>query len=133
SLSDSKKKVQLMLDRMMKNALYQHFIHHTTFSNEVSVHDLAEGYRQATDTQKILQLTQNAPAIASYKDIGIYQIFVETDNLDDLNRFIPEQLWILKNENPELLETLRTFIDVNQNYSETAQRLFVHPKTVRYR
>src|SRR5699024_3445204 len=84
---------------------YQHFIHHTTFSNEVSVHDLAEGYRQATDTQKILQLTQNAPAIASYKDIGIYQIFVETDNLDDLNRFIPEQLWILKNENPELLET----------------------------
>src|SRR5690606_19314852 len=33
----------------------------------------------------------------------------------------------------ELLETLKMFIECNLNYKETAERLFIHPNTVRYR
>ena len=31
------------------------------------------------------------------------------------------------------METLRTYLDVNCNQNETAKRLFVHQKTVKYR
>lgn len=110
-----------------------YFSIHTTISNIVSLANLADGYRQAVDAQKILQLTKSEQAVFSYQDMGIYQIFVETDNLNSLKRFVPDSFLELQKENPELLTTLHTFIDSNQNYTETAQKLFVHPKTVRYR
>ncbi|UJF16160.1 PucR family transcriptional regulator ligand-binding domain-containing protein [Jeotgalibaca sp. MA1X17-3] len=133
SLKETKKRTEEMVRRVSENKLYKDFKIHSSISNNVFLDHLAEAYRQAFDTQKILQLMGNQHAVASYEDIGIYQIFAETDNLDRLERFIPEMIWTLHKENPELLKTLHTFIDVNQNYSEAAEKLFVHPKTVRYR
>lgn len=133
SLAESKGKAQMIIRKILQNSLYKRFKVYTSISNEVNLFNLPEGYRQAFDTQKIIQMIGEPQVVATYQDMGIYQIFVETGNLNSLERFIPEKIWDLKNNNPELLETLHTFIDVNQNYSETAQILFVHPKTVKYR
>ena len=133
SLQEAKRKAGEIIHRVTENKLYENFKVYASISNDVDLNSLAEAYRQSFDTQKILRLMDDQHTIASYEDIGIYQIFAETDNLNTLERFIPETIWRLKEENPELLETLHTFLDVNQNYSEAAQTLFVHPKTVRYR
>ena len=133
NLSETKQKIREAMDALKETDLYPHFNVYTTISNDVSIDQLAEGYRQAFDTQKLLQLTTSSEPIASYQDMGIYQLFVETDNLNNLQRFIPENIMRLKQENPELLKTLQTFIDLNQNFTDTAQKLFIHPKTVRYR
>lgn len=133
SLKDTKKRTEEIVRRVSEKKIYKDFKIHSSISNAVFLDHLAEAYQQAFDTQKILQLMGNQHAVASYEDIGIYQIFAETDNLERLERFIPEMIWTLNEENPELLKTFQTFIDVNQNYSEAAEKLFVHPKTVRYR
>ncbi|WP_277631197.1 PucR family transcriptional regulator [Atopococcus tabaci] len=117
-----KEKLRTILKSLSKNSLYSQIKTYVALSNEVKVKDLPLGYKQAFDTLKFLRLVNDTQLIASYQDIGIYQLFAETGNTESLRRFIPE-----------LLKTLRTFIDVNQNYSETADLLYVHPKTVRYR
>lgn len=128
-----KEKLRTILKSLSKNSLYSQIKTYVALSNEVKVKDLPLGYKQAFDTLKFLRLVNDTQLIASYQDIGIYQLFAETGNTESLRRFIPENIWKLKDENIELLKTLRTFIDVNQNYSETADLLYVHPKTVRYR
>lgn len=133
SLADVKKKIKSILDTIHLNDRYKAFNHFTSISNDVDVFHLPDAYRQSFDTQKIMQMIGDPNVISTYNDLGIYQIFVETNNLDQLDRFIPDKIWRLKKENPDLLETLHVFIDEKQNFSETAQVLFVHPKTVRYR
>lgn len=122
-----------LIKKMERHSKFQGFSIHATISKESSLHDIAGAYQQAFNTQKILKRMGSKHAVAAYEDLGIHQLFVETENLEQLERFVPEVIWELQRENPELLETLSTFINLNQNYSQTAERLFVHPKTVRYR
>lgn len=128
-----RRKIEIILDKLAANTAYQNMYLHASVSNEVTVYELSEGNRQATDAQKIMDIRESKSSIVFYESLGLYQLFVETDNLTALERFIPESITRLQSENPELLKTLNTFINVNQNYSEAADILFVHPKTVRYR
>lgn len=122
-----------LISRLERHEQFQEFNVHATISKESSLQDISKAYQQAFDTQKILTRMGNRLAVAAYEELGIYQLFVETENLEQLERFIPDVIWHLQRENPELLDTLSTFLNMNQNYSQTAERLFVHPKTVRYR
>lgn len=133
SINTIKKKIEMILEQLSANKLYKNIYHHISISNEVSVYDLPEGHRQAMDSQKIMDIGEKKSTIVSYESLGLYQLFVETDNLTALERFVPENIRELQLNNPDLLNTLYVFINVNQNYSEAAEILFVHPKTVRYR
>lgn len=132
-LSETKRKATLTLQKTHAEGAYTDMKSYATISDEATINHLPEAYRQAFDTQRILRKFGERPSVATYHDMGIYQIFAETENLETIRRFIPENIWLLKETNLELLDTLHTFINVNQNYSEAAQILFVHPKTVRYR
>ncbi|MCC5890422.1 MAG: PucR family transcriptional regulator [Alkalibacterium sp.] len=133
TISEIKRKVEDSLEYLASHKMHNHIQSHITISNDVSVENLSEGYRQAVDTQKIMTMWDDTTSIVSYQDLGLYQLFVETDNLESLNRFVPELIRELSQSNPDLLKTLYVFINTNQNYSEAADTLFVHPKTVRYR
>ena len=133
SVDAVKKRIQDTFKPIEINELFNYYKVHATISDAVDLAELTTGYSQAVDAQRVLQFTNPNKAIFSYQDMGILQIFVETDNIGSLERFIPSSFFTLRKENPELLKTFKTFIDLNQNYTETAQKLFVHPKTVRYR
>lgn len=133
TLSETKRKARLILQKTHADGAYKDIQSFAAISEVADINHLPDAYRQAFDTQRILLKIGERPSVSTYHDMGIYQIFVETGNSESIKRFIPENIWVLKESNPELLETLHTFIDVNQNYSEAAQILFVHPKTVRYR
>lgn len=128
-----KDKLSDVVSRLTNEAVYKDIDIKITVSNEVSVFNLAEGYKQAVDTHLVIDLWENKDTIVAYEEIGIFQLFIETANIDSIEQFIPEEIWSLRSENSELLETLYTFINVNQRYSEAAKILYVHPKTVRYR
>lgn len=104
-----------------------------TISEEKSIYNLPNAYKQAMDMRPIIDFWQSESPIVAYEDLGISKLFIETENVEALKRFVPETIWTLQAKNPELLKTLYTFINANQNYSDTAKLLFVHPKTVRYR
>lgn len=133
SLKEIKKKIEGLLNALLLNKDYEKYKVQVTISHNVTVYDLADGYTQAINTQKIMSLLEDSPRILSYQDTGLYQLFLETKTLDSLEHFIPFSIRDLSENKPELLETLFIFINKNQNYSETAESLFVHPKTVRYR
>ncbi|WP_313469707.1 PucR family transcriptional regulator [Carnobacterium sp.] len=122
SIQISKKKFQLNNLKMTVNFSYTGNLFH-----------LPSLYKQAQDTQKITALFGESDVIYSYRDIGIYQLFAESNNLQHFEKYIPTSLLELNKDHPDLIETLKVFLDMNQNYKTTADALFVHPKTVRYR
>lgn len=104
-----------------------------SFSSTDDLFHLSDLYKEAKDTQKIIELFGEAEAIYSYQDIGIYQLFSESSNIKHFIKYIPVSLLELEENHSDLIETLKVFLDTNQNYKTTATLLFVHPKTVRYR
>jgi len=70
--------------------------------------------------------------IREYKNLGLFKLFLgkECGKMVD---FLPEEIIRLKTETPELFTTLCVFLKYNRNYTQTAEKLFLHPKTVKYR
>lgn len=132
-LDHIKNKIRHVIENLAEQKEYSENIAYTTMSSKLSVYNLSEGYRQALNTQKVVHLWEETPKIIAYDEIGIYRLFVETGNMDSLEEFIPEKIRQIKQRNPDLLDTLYTFINKSQSYSKTAEILYVHPKTIRYR
>ncbi|MGC6768531.1 PucR family transcriptional regulator [Enterococcus sp. LJL51] len=71
--------------------------------------------------------------VVEVSDLGIFRYFMRENQLEQLEELIPEELRQLAKKNPELLETLYTFFQCGRNYKKTAETLFLHSKTIRYR
>ena len=59
-------------------------------------------------------------------------VFLEIINLDWAGKFFAKKIEMLKDDK-ELLESLEKFVENNYNRQKTAQDLFIHPETLRYR
>ncbi len=72
-----------------------------------------------------------------YGDIGLFRLFHYVDNLYMLEDFVTEKLGKVfeydKKKNTNLLETLKYYIKNNTNVQKTAEDMFVHYNTMRYR
>ncbi|KAF1297803.1 transcriptional regulator [Enterococcus sp. JM4C] len=72
-------------------------------------------------------------AIVSLADIGIFRYFIQNEQLEEMDSFIPENLAALANNNYDLFETFYQFLRNNRNFNKTADEMFLHSKTIRYR
>ncbi len=126
-------KITSAINSFTSLASYSHLSFNIGISNKSNVYDLPLANKQVTNILKLLKQTNHTNKIVSYKDLGIIQIFLETNNIDDLIKFIPDRILEIEKINPELIKTLRVFLDHNQNYKTTAEELFIHPKTAKYR
>ena len=70
--------------------------------------------------------------ILTYSDLGIFSSFIKENQLERLQQSIPQSCTKCqkKTRNYSLLSIL--FIS-NRNYKKTAEALFLHSKTIRYR
>lgn len=109
------------------------FLSQTAISTCGGSHDIPRMNQEVLDIQKILHLFHRADNIYTYNDLGIYKLFLSADTLENLESFIPPVYLRFRREQPELAETLFVFLDHNQNFSETAAAMYLHPKTIRYR
>lgn len=71
--------------------------------------------------------------VISVNDLGIFRFFMQEDWFKQITAIIPDKLTDLCYNNKELFDTLYTFFKTNRNYKQTAETLFLHPKTIRYR
>lgn len=91
------------------------------------------------EAQKALHIIQQARAlkmkdfILFYQDLGIYRMLAELEHTNQLSTFIPSKLALLIETYPDWIDTLKTYLDENQNLKKTADKIFVHYKTVTYR
>lgn len=99
--------------------------------------DVARGYREAllAATVRHQPLPRNGPS--HYRDLGIFQVLWKGNDPDDLRTYIQRWLGPLLDyddqHNTELTETLGAYLDCGGNYDLTADTLFIHRSTLRYR
>lgn len=97
-----------------------------------SVNDIAQADAQSKAVASFL--TRNYPrnTIQAFDNLGIFKLFVN-DPSHDLNNFIRPEIKQLYEEHPELFKTLSVYLRTNRSFIRTAEELFLHPKTVKYR
>lgn len=71
--------------------------------------------------------------ITTNDDLGIYQLLANAKDRSVIKSLIPSELLILNEKEPELIETLEQYITNLGNLSQSADALFIHPKTMSYR
>ncbi|MCI1945564.1 PucR family transcriptional regulator [Clostridium luticellarii] len=100
-----------------------------------------ENFKRSVDRAqkalKVLGIMKNRNNICNYDDIGIYRLLFEMGEKQDMKIFYYDILGKLidydSKNSTELLQTLKVYIEENCNLVRTAQLLFVHKNTVKYR
>ena len=104
--------------------------HNDTFYNLPNV------YNQACDAINYGPSLLPGENIYHYLDLGIFQILPQLSDRDKINSFINRTLGALiaydHRKNSQLINTLQMLL-TNDNINVTAEKLFVHPKTVAFR
>lgn len=103
---------------------------------------LSDSFKEARDSLEFIGIFEDRNVEQSYhivffSDMGIFKLLCKVDNPEELYEYIPESLQKLlhykKQQRQEMLLTLNTYLDRNQNLTKTAQDLFIHYKTASYR
>lgn len=106
------------------------------------VFKLSDSFKEARDSLEFIGIFKERSSeqnhhIVFFFDMGIFKLLCKADNPEELYEYIPESLQKLlhykKQQRQELILTLNTYLDRNQNLTKTAQELFIHYKTAAYR
>lgn len=125
--------IEKIMNSLVENHLFKEFYYRVSISSTVDKSGIPKANREVLDTQKVLRLFPDSNKILPYEELGIYKLFLESNRLDELENFISPRINKFRLDHPQLFETLSVFLDTNQSYTLTSERMFLHPKTVRYR
>jgi purine catabolism regulator len=99
--------------------------------------EIGQSFTQAKDALNYGYKIFGKDSITIYEELGIYKLLCSYKNRDELIKFVPSPLLILKeydkDKNNELIDTLEMYLACNLNAAKTAEELFVHYKTILYR
>ena len=112
---------------------YKNILFNVAISEKSKVYQLTTANKQVNDILGLLRSTDLRKTVLGYRELGIFRIFIESENIDRIDHYIPEKLLTIEKKNPELIKTLDVFLKHNQNYTLTSEELFIHPKTAKYR
>lgn len=111
----------------------------TPFLYQVGIGDSCEITQLGKLSGQPLRIVQFASAlhqdsfVLDSDDLGLYRFFADIADKDRLLDLVPHPLRELYKKSPELTETLRVFLDNRQQLKLSADLLYIHPKTMRYR
>ncbi|WP_143315924.1 PucR family transcriptional regulator [Clostridium sp. HBUAS56017] len=71
--------------------------------------------------------------ITEYKDIGIYGLLFSIKNISILENYFINTLGPISNGDDNLLQILETYLNENCNITITAEKLFLHRNTLKYK
>ena len=98
--------------------------------------DISAAFHETFHLISLTNIEQFHDRIVTYSNIGIYQLFlsVRKDVLKENYRITMNPLLDYDEENgADLLSTLQLYLPCDCSIDETADRLFVHKNTIRYR
>jgi sugar diacid utilization regulator/putative methionine-R-sulfoxide reductase with GAF domain len=100
-----------------------------------SVQEFPEGFRQARFALAATALPQQPVMV--FDELGVLQFLLTPSDRGDLDRFVERTLGVLLNydrtHRTSLVPTIEAYLAADCSLHRAAQRLFVHPKTMRYR
>lgn len=100
-----------------------------------SVHEasLTEINDTLLDLKNFMKVVHQTSTMVEHDKLGFLKMFYKIDSLEALYRYVPQKLQKLIEEKPEYALTLARFLEHHHHHVKTAEALYVHPKTVRYR
>lgn len=122
-----------LIEQLSEEKVFDELYYNVSISSRGTKEDIPAINKEALDTQNVLRFFYNANKIMEYEELGIYKLFLDANNTEDLKRFVAPKIAKFREAFPLLFDTLAIFLDTKQNYNLTAEKLFLHPKTVRYR
>lgn len=101
------------------------------------ISEIPKSYREAQDALDLGETLNGLESITAFSELGIFRLLRHIKDSSALMQFIPQSLKELLDyqqaNRADLLKTLQTFLECNQNIAQAAKLLFVHYKTVVYR
>lgn len=103
---------------------------------------IPESFKEAGDSLMFIDILgeNNEDGISKvliFSDMGIFKLLCQLDDADMMLEYVPESLKKLynykKQQRQDLILTLKTYLEHNQNLTKTAQDLYIHYKTAAYR
>lgn len=95
------------------------------------IFDLKDNYERGKKALNIGRMLYEDKFYNSYSELGVFAwLDIKEEEIDMMLEDIKE---LIKEENRELLKTLKVYLEENLNYSHTADKLFIHINTVRKR
>ncbi|MDQ6596694.1 PucR family transcriptional regulator [Bacillus salipaludis] len=96
---------------------------------------LAESARQAEQASYLSQILFKPQPIVHYDDFSLYQLLLEMKNSGvSLEEFYHQYLGnLLDTRGVDLITTLEAYLYFNQNIKNTAEDLYIHRHTLKYR
>jgi sugar diacid utilization regulator len=100
------------------------------------LNEIDSSYRDAVRCAEYIQLHGFGETVFAYNELGIYRLFLKHDR-DELKDFVSDLLGPLitydEKHDTELVQTLNTYLECQQNMTQTAHKSFVHLNTIKYR
>lgn len=94
-------------------------------------------YEQASKCINLAIKQKQKNMIYYYAQLGLYQLFYDINNKTLLENFVHNILYSLmaydKKYNTNLIQTLEVYLNKNCNLNQTAETLFIHRNTIKYR
>ena len=104
------------------------------------VHDKNQyklSYEQASKCINLAIKQKQKNMIYYYEQLGLYQLFYDINSKTLLENFVHNILYSLmaydKKYNTNLIQTLEVYLNKNCNLNQTAETLFIHRNTIKYR
>ena len=107
-------------------------------SRPAPTHNLRRSFHEARCALEAVRLSNgSAPEVASYKDLGAFQLLLSLQDDDALASYCHSVLGPVESDEggygDELLRSLDMFIEQNGHWERAAQALYCHRHTLRYR
>jgi purine catabolism regulator len=107
-------------------------------SRPAPTHNLRRSFHEARCALEAVRLANgSAPEVASYKDLGTFQLLLSLQDDDALASYCHSVLGPVESDEgeygDELLRSLDVFIEQNGHWERAAQALYCHRHTLRYR
>lgn len=125
--------VKEILETMSANQSLPSFTYLAAFSGTVDRYHIPLANEQVMGVYRLFDPDRTSNFVLHYDTLGIYRIFLNVEDHDTLIEYMDPRLRRLKDENPQIFGTLLALADNDLNFKETADKLYVHHKTVSYR
>ncbi|MEI3613657.1 helix-turn-helix domain-containing protein [Pseudogracilibacillus sp. SO30301A] len=97
---------------------------------ETNIENLSISYSEAI--RSVGYAKRHQVQSVEYAMLGIERLLFEVDE-EVLEMFMHDKLYNLNLLDESFIETLKTFIELNKNHKQTAEKLHIHPNTLYYR
>lgn len=84
-------------------------------------------------TYRLFQGSKYRNRCMSFNELGIFKLLLMADSPAQVESYIDPRLRDLSSSQPDLFRTLVKLCENSLDYAKTAEELYIHPKTVRYR